>query len=210
MVWTKEKDLVLLQEVAAEGVMHQKPKSRDRGSAWQKVVDSINSLPGYEVSPRSVRDRYNNLAKKQKIKMGQEERSTGGGGSELDESESILEDLIEINEESEQRAEDESNAKQILVNEDKARATEMRKRAMDTMGETKARTGEGCKEEKRQRSAGQSLQWLQDAIKTKQLQADEEKKAREEERREKKEDRKERREEKQRRERETSYLMEQI
>ena len=50
--------------------------------------------------------------------MGQEERSTGGEGSALDESESILEALIEINEESEQRAEDESNAKQILVNED--------------------------------------------------------------------------------------------
>ena len=38
MVWTKEKDLVLLQEVAAEGVMHQKPKSRDRGSAWWLIV----------------------------------------------------------------------------------------------------------------------------------------------------------------------------
>ena len=92
-----------------------------------------------------------------------------------------MEDLIEINEESEQRAKDESNAKQILVNEDKARATEMRKRAMETMEETKARTGEGCKEEKRRRRlVSQSLQWLQDAIKTKQLQAGEEKKARKE------------------------------
>ena len=96
------------------------------------------------------------------------------------------------------------------MNEDIARATEMRKRAMQTMGETKARTGEGCKEEKRRRSTGQSRQWLQDAIKTKQLQADEEKKAREEERREKEENRKERSEEKQRRERETSHLIEQI
>ena len=177
---------MLLQEVAADGVMHQKPKSRDTGSAWQKVADSINSLPGYEVSSRSVRDRYNNLAKKHKIKMGQEERSTGGGGSELDESESMLEDLIEVNEESEQRAEEKNNPKQILVNEDKARANEMRKRAMETMGETKAKTGEGCKEEKRRRSAGQSFQWLQEAIKAKQRQADEEKKhenKREEERR---------------------------
>ena len=56
--------------------------------------------------------------------------------------------MIEINEESEQRAEDESNAKQILVNEDKARANEMRKRAMEMMGETKARTGERCKKDK--------------------------------------------------------------
>ena len=43
MVWTKEMDLDLLKEIAAEGVMPQKPKSREKGSAWQKVVDNINS-----------------------------------------------------------------------------------------------------------------------------------------------------------------------
>lgn len=34
------------------------------------------------------------------------------------------------------------------MNEDKARATEMRKRAMVTMGETKTRTSEVCVEKK--------------------------------------------------------------
>ena len=68
MMWTREKDLVLLQEIAAEGVMHQKPKSRDTGCAWQKVVDNINCLPGYEVRSRSVGDRYNNLVKKTKLR----------------------------------------------------------------------------------------------------------------------------------------------
>ena len=210
MVWTREKDLVLLQEIAAEGVMHQKPKSRDKGCAWQKVVDNINCLPGYEVSSRSVRDRYNNLVKKHKVKMGKEERATGGGGSELSEWESILEELIEINEESEQRAAEENHAKEILVNEDKAKAIEMRKRAMETVGETKTRTGNGSKEEKRRRSASQSLQWLQDAIKSKQLQAEEERKAQEEERKERMEERKAIQEEMQRREREQSNLFEQL
>jgi hypothetical protein len=209
MVWAKEMDLELLKEIADEGVMHQKPKSKEKGSAWQKVVDNINFLPGYEVSCRSVRDRYNNLAKKHKIRMGKEERSTGGGGSELNECENILEELIQINEESEQKAADESNAKEVLVNEDKAKAIEMRKRAMETMGETGSRTGEGSKNEKR-RSASQSFQWLQEAIKAKQLQAEEEKKAREDERREKEEEKKEKKEEQQKREQETSYLFEKI
>ncbi len=141
--------------------------------------------------------------------MGKEERSTGGGGSELNECESILEELIQINEESEQKAADESNAKEVLVNEDKAKAIEMRKYAMETMGETRSRTGEGSKNEKR-RSASQSFQWLQEAIKAKQLQAEEEKKAREDERREKEEEKKEKKEDQQRREQETSYLFEKI
>ena len=194
-----QREGVLLQEVAAEGAMHQKPKSSEVLHAKRWLIVSIHFQAMRSAPDQSGID----------ITTWQE-RSTGREGSALDESESILEDLIEVNEESEQRAEDESNAKQILVNEDKAKATEMRKRAMETMGETKARIGEGCKEKKGRRSAGQSFQWLQEVIKTKQLQADEEKKAREEERREREEDRKERREEKQRRERERSYLMEQI
>ena len=141
--------------------------------------------------------------------MGKEERATGGGGSELSEWESILEELIEINEESEPRAAEENHAKEVLVNEDKAKAIEMRKCAMETVGETKARTGNGSKEEKRRRSASQSLQWLQDAIKSKQLQAEEERKA-QEERKERMEERKAIQEEMQRREREQSNLFEQL
>ena len=136
MVWTK-KDLVLLQEVAAEGVMPQKPKSSEVLHEKRWLIVSIHFQAMRSAPDQSGID----------ITTWQE-RSTGGEGSALDESESILEDLIEVNEESEQRVEDESNAKQILVNEDKAKATEMRKRAMETMGETKARIGEGCKEKK--------------------------------------------------------------
>ena len=156
MVWTKEMDLDLLKEIAAEGVMHQKPKSREKGSAWQKVVDNINSLPGYEVSCRSVRDRYNNMENKK---------------LEWEKKKGQLEELIQINEESEQKAADESNAKEVLVNEDKAKAIEMRKRVMETMGETRSRTGEGSKNEKRRRSASQSFQWLQEAIRGNKSQA---------------------------------------
>ena len=75
--------------------MHQNPKSRDKGAAWQKVVDNINALPGYEVSSRSIRDRFNTLAKKQ-VKMAKVERLTGEESNELDELETILEDLIDI------------------------------------------------------------------------------------------------------------------
>ena len=90
MVWTEAKDLIMLREMAAEGVMHQKPRSKDKGAIWQKVVDNLNPLPEFEVSSRSVWDRFNILAKKHKVKMAKQERSTGGGGEELSELESIL------------------------------------------------------------------------------------------------------------------------
>lgn len=66
--------------------MHQKPKSRDKVAAWQKVVDNINAL----LDVRSAVDRFNTLAKKQKVKMAKAERLTGEGGSGLDEWEAIL------------------------------------------------------------------------------------------------------------------------
>lgn len=81
--------------------------------------------------------------------MAKAERLTGEGGSELDELEIILEDFIEICDDAEQRAADECNEKHVLVNEDKAKAMEMREREMETMGETRSRTGEGNKEKKK-------------------------------------------------------------
>ena len=70
MVWNNEKDKTMLKEMAAEGVMHKKLKSRDRGASWQKVVNNLNAMPQFEVSQKSLCDRYKFLAKKYKVKMG--------------------------------------------------------------------------------------------------------------------------------------------
>ena len=109
--------------------------------------------------------------------MGKQERSTGGGGEELSELESILEELIKIGEDTDQRVEKEAT-RQILVDEDRAKAAEMRKRAMKSMGETRERHGESSREEKR-RSARQSMDWLEKAM------AEEEQKQQEEDNRKK-------------------------
>ena len=53
MVWNDEKDKIMLRQMAAEGVMDKKPKSRDRGASWQKVVNNLNVLPQFEVSQKS-------------------------------------------------------------------------------------------------------------------------------------------------------------
>ena len=64
MVWNDEKDKIMLREMAAEGLMDKKPKSRDEGASWQKVVNNLNVLPQFEVSQKSLRDHYKLPAKK--------------------------------------------------------------------------------------------------------------------------------------------------
>ena len=122
----------MLQEMAPEGVLHHKCKSRNRGVSWQKVVEKLNALPSFDVNMKSVRDRFNLLAKKYKVKMGKQERATGGGGIEVIEAENLLEELIAIEEDTNERADEESRARQIVEDEDKTKAIEMRKRAMES------------------------------------------------------------------------------
>ena len=121
--------------------------------------------------------------------MAKQERSTGGGGEELSELESILEELIEIGEDTDQTVEEEATTRQIIVDEDRAKAVEMRKRAMVSMGETRDRHGESSKEENKRRSARQPMDWLEKTIKRKERMAEEEQKQREEERRQQEEER---------------------
>jgi myosin heavy subunit len=184
MVWKQDMDKVLLQEMVAEGVLHHKPKSRNRGISWQRVVDKVNALPNFEVNVKSVRDRFKLLAKKHKVKMGKQERSTGGGSVDLSELEILLEDLTEIEDDTNQRAEEECREKKISEDEDRVKALEMRKRAMESIGETRERLGKTSSEERKRRSAKKSMEFLEKAIEKKQKMQEEEKKAREEERQE--------------------------
>ena len=98
MVWKEDMDYTMLQEMAAEGVIHHKCKSRNRGVSLQKVVEKLNALPNFDVNTKSFRERFNLLAKKYKVKMGKQDRATGGGGIEVTEVENLLEELIAIEE----------------------------------------------------------------------------------------------------------------
>ena len=116
--------------------------------------------------------------------MGKEERSTGGGGVDLSEVEILLEDLIGIAYDTKQRAEEDYKTKKVSEDEDRAKALEMRKMAMEGVGETRERLGKTCSEEKKRRSANKSMEFLEKAMEKKQQMQEEEKKAREEERQE--------------------------
>ncbi|CAB3983614.1 Hypothetical predicted protein [Paramuricea clavata] len=181
MVWSKAKDLILLKEIAAEGVMSNKPRSRERGMQWQRIADNITAL-GQGVTSRAVRDHYNVMAKKYRARMAQEERSTGEGGAELTEAESLLEELIHIEGEMERQVENENEENQQRIEQERGQALEMRERAMETLGQTRKRTrqnGEGSGKEQKRRRSGDMMKWLQERV---ELEKEEKKAKREEER----------------------------
>lgn len=166
MVWTKDKELFLLKEVSAEGVLTHKLRSKERGTLWQTIAIKMNAL-GDEVTPRSVRDHYNNMSRKYRARMAREERTTGEGGSEPTEEEQLLEDLIEIEDETEQMSVNEEEAKKQRIEMEKGQALEMRERAMERLGQTRKRIGgghEGEDQTKKRRRSGEMLEWLKGRI----------------------------------------------
>ena len=80
MVWSQDMNKIMLQEMAAEGALNHKLKSRSKGISWQTVVDKVNALPNFDVNVKSrIRDRFKLLVKKHEAKMRKEERSNWWG-----------------------------------------------------------------------------------------------------------------------------------
>ena len=99
MVWFEQRDVTFLREVAAEGLLTKKEKSRERGAGWQTVANNLNSVFDTELTSRSVRDHNNNLTSKHKGRLAREMQASGEGGEELTEREELLEELMPLEEE---------------------------------------------------------------------------------------------------------------
>lgn len=140
MVWSEAKDNIMLKEVAAEGVFDSKPGSRDRSSSWQKVANKLNSLPQFSMNSRAIRDRFNNISRKLKAKLSRESNESGRGDmEEPTELEMLLEELLQLNEESEKKSHDQTKAKKDAVEKEREQASQMR--------ESNGKYGRGKKEE---------------------------------------------------------------
>ena len=152
MKWTEKKDIMLLTTMAGEGVFQWKHGSRERGSAWDVVAESLNCQKEFSVNQRSIRDRFNTLARKVKAKLAKEERASGGGEVLQSESDKLVEELITLGDESEKKSEDQREAKREVVANEKKKALEMTDRALETMGETRNRNEEERRGQKKRDS----------------------------------------------------------
>ena len=107
MSWTEEKDVLLMREMAAQGIFQFKSGSRERGTVWQAIAKNLNVHKDlfHSVTSRGVRDRFTLILRRYKAKNAEELKSTGEGREdELSEYDLLLEELTHLSEESDKKA----------------------------------------------------------------------------------------------------------
>ena len=151
MTWTRRHDIMLCREVFVMKPFQFKHGTRDRGQCWDKIAANLNvtEQPRFLVDQRAVRDRYTKLVKDYKRKRCYEERASGICPDEPDELDQALEDLIEMEESQQEQVQNGEKRKRAELERDRATAESIRKKAMERMGETRARENVECEGRKR-------------------------------------------------------------
>ena len=139
MQWNDDKDVLLMREVLGKSMLILKPGSQERGQAWQRVADELNALDGFHLTGRAVRDRIMTLIKKFKVKINKDKNQTGEGGGEPSEFEVLVEEVINISEDTLQKKETEKEKAKEKETNEQNKALEIRQVAMETMGQTRKR-----------------------------------------------------------------------
>ena len=137
MQWSDDKDLEMMKEMAANGIFSYKSGSRERGQLLQTIVTHLDSLYGFLVTKRSVRDRFTTLMRKYKARMNKEVKGSGTAGDEPSEYEILIEDLIQLSGESDLKQESAAEEKKNALEIEQQKAIEVRQQAMERIGEMK-------------------------------------------------------------------------
>ena len=137
MQWDENKDVLMMRGVLGTSILTHKAGSKERGQGWPKVVETLNTIEGFQVTGRGVRDRILTLQRKQKAKLNKDGKATGLGGEEPPEFELLIEEIINISEDTEAKSLQETNHKKEVSDNAKNAALEVRKVALESMGQTK-------------------------------------------------------------------------
>ena len=168
MQWNDDKDVLLMREVLGKSVLILKPGSQERGQAWQRVADELSALDGFHLTGRAVRDRIMTLIKKFKAEINKDKNQTGEGGGEPSEFEVLVEEVINISEDTLQKKETEKEKAKEKETNEQNKALEIRQVAMETMGQTRKRNSgeeDAHKRQKRsRRSNSEIMEFLRQKI----------------------------------------------
>ena len=156
--------MLFLREVLVSDLFMYRKSSVERGQVWEDIADKLNALefPKFRVSQRYLRDKLNKLLKWFK-KKDREEISASGIDPEMDEKSELLEEILEKMESTVPI----NLSKKKKDDEDKHTAEEVRKLAMETLGNTQKRKGENAAEKvaiKKRRSGNEAVEFLKERI----------------------------------------------
>ena len=166
MCWTAQHDLLLLRETILINPFQSRKGSPERGQHWKAIADNLNSIPDpkFSVDQRSVRDHLALLEKKFKKKMTDQIKKGTGSSPEPSESDIAMEQIIEMQEASQLAYENESESKKEQLESERLKAEDIRKKAMEKLGDTKKRkgndTGESKPTKKSRRTGSDAIEYL--------------------------------------------------
>ena len=143
MSWTMERDTIFCHEIMVSRLFETRKSSIERGQVWESIADNLSSIrePTFKVDQRAVRDHYKKLITRFKRKQ-REELPASGINPEETELDLMLAEIVEREESSEIILQYEKEEKMKNIEEDRIAADDMRRKAMETLSETKKRKGE--------------------------------------------------------------------
>ena len=141
MFWTDSHDNLMCREIlAVDPFTGTKKGTIQRGAKWKEVADNLMEIdsPKFKVHVKAVRDRYNLISRKLREKL-KAEKKASGIETDMTETEQALEEITEREDEAENEESNVNEAKAKEKQADKAKAEDIRKIAMERLGETKKR-----------------------------------------------------------------------
>lgn len=124
---------------------------------WEKIAKILNGckFPVFNVDKRGVRDHIGNIINRYQKKIRAEEKASGIAPDEPTELDELLEQIIALEESSEAELQDASAQKKAKLENDKAKAEDIRLKAMEKISDTKKRASEeGSEGSTRKRRSG--------------------------------------------------------
>ena len=166
--WSTKHDDLMLREVLASDIWSMRAGSLERGEKWKVIAEKLNSIknPKFGTNSRAVRERFQVLFDKQKVKNREEERASGIS-PEVTEIDKMLDELIEMFESAaiEQKAAAKNKVDKIASGVEKGQ--EMRRLSMEMKESTKRKSGSECGSgrEKRKNIGVETAQYLNGKLK---------------------------------------------
>ncbi|XP_067040413.1 LOW QUALITY PROTEIN: uncharacterized protein [Acropora muricata] len=162
MEWKEEHDIFLCREILVSQPFKFKERTVERGKIWDEIANRLNNCQTlkFRVNKRSVRERFKLIKEKFKRKIQDEEKVSGIDVEPASELEQALEDLICALEES--LPAEVMDSKQAKAEANKLKAEEIRQKAMESFGQTKAREGQEEPAKKKRRGGNDSIQFLRE------------------------------------------------
>ena len=161
-VWTKQHDIMLAREILVARPFVFKFGSRERGQAWDKVAEALNTFKQlrFHVDQRGVRERYEKLKKAYQKRMREEARASGIS-PEINELDEAIESIVELSEVAEKEIMEAQGAKNKLSETERETAESVRKRSMERLSQTRER--ENLESSKKKRRSGNGMvEYLQE------------------------------------------------